>query len=431
MKDTLCPGVSRRAAIRVGVLGGLGLSLSQYLALADETPVRKATADACIFIHLQGGPSHLDTLDMKPDAPKEEQGEFKSIATKTPGYRICEHLPKLASAVDRFCILRGMSHSAGSHPQGDEYIFTGNRPNAAVKYPSLGSVLAKERPSRVDLPSFVVVPNSEMGAGFLGVAYSPYKTTSTPQKGKPFEVRGLALGEGVTIDDVQDRNRLLNDLDQRFQPLEKNSTLLDGMNRFGKIATEMILSAHARDAFDTSKENAKIADLFAADSFGQSLLLAARLVEFGVRFVTIHFEKSWDLHKDNFNGLKTQVLPPFDAGITALIEALQQKGLLNKTLVACLGEFGRTPNINPQAGRDHWPRAGWAMFAGGGVKVNQLIGGTDKRGQSPDDDTKIAPDDLAAGIYQALGIDSKKEYHTHTGRPVTLVQHGGTVRGMF
>jgi uncharacterized protein (DUF1501 family) len=430
MKSAFCDGITRRAALRVGVLGGLGMGLGRYLALANENRDRRPTADACIFIHLQGGPSHLDTLDMKPDAPAEERGEFSSIATRTAGYRVCEHLPKFAQSVNEFCIVRGMSHSAGAHPQADEYIFTGNRPSAAVKYPGLGSVLAKERPSRPDLPSFVAVPTSEMGPGFLGVAYSSFKTTNVPRRGQPFEVRGLSLANGLTLERVRDRARLLGDLDTKFRALEKNSSLLEGMDRFGRVAHEMILSAHARDAFDVSKETERLAHSFDNNEFGQSLLLAARLVEFGVRFVTVQ-NGAWDTHRDNFKNLKNQLLPPFDSAITALVEALKQKGLLQRTLVVCLGEFGRTPNINPLSGRDHWPRSGWALFAGGGVRVNQMIGGTDRKGHGPDDGTKIAPDDLAASIYTALGVDPHKEYFTNTGRPATLVQHGAVVPGLF
>jgi uncharacterized protein (DUF1501 family) len=422
--------VSRRTWLKAGFLGGVGLSLADFLALADTGRTNRPRADGCIFIHLKGGPSHLDTMDMKPEAPAAERGAFGSIATRLAGLRVCEHLPRFAQAADQFCLVRGISHSAGAHPQADEYIFTGNRPSAAVKYPSLGSVLARERPSRADIPGFVAVPISEMGPGFLGVAYAPFKTTAVPRRGQPFQVRGLALGAGVTVEQVQERTRLLQDLDTRFQALEKNNALLEGMDRFGRTATEMILSAHARRAFDVSREAAPISRLFADNDFSQSLLLACRLVEFGVRFVTVSFG-GWDTHLDNFNGLRNRLLPPFDAGISALVEGLRQKGLLARTLVACLGEFGRTPTINPQVGRDHWPRAGWALFAGGGVRTGQLLGGTDSKGHGPDNDTRIAPDDLAASIYDALGIDPRREYHTPNGRPVTLVPQGNVIPGLF
>jgi uncharacterized protein (DUF1501 family) len=423
-------GVTRRSFLKAGFLGGLGLTLADYLALADGKRASRPRADACIFIHLQGGPSHLDTLDMKPEAPAAERGEFTPVQTRVTGLRVCEHLPGFARAADRFCLVRGISHSAGAHPQADEYVFTGNRPSPAVKYPSLGSVLARERPSRPDTPSFVAVPTSEMDPGLLGVAYAPYKTTAVPRRGQPFQVRGLALGEGVSVEQVLERARLLEDLDTRFRAIEKDSALLEGMDRFGRTATQMILSAHARQAFDVGQESPRFAGLFADNELGQSLLLACRLVEFGVRFVTVS-HGGWDTHLDNFTNLKTKLLPPFDAGIVALVEGLRQKGLLERTLVVCLGEFGRTPAINARAGRDHWPRAGWALFAGGGVQTGQLLGGTDRKGHGPDSATKIAPDDLAASIYHALGIDARLEYHTPTGRPVLLVPHGKLLDGLL
>jgi uncharacterized protein (DUF1501 family) len=423
---------TRRTLLKAGFLGGVGLSLADFLALANEQPKQaiRPRADACLFIHLQGGPAHTDTLDMKPEAPEAERGEFKSIPSRMPGLRVCEHLPRLAEVANQFCLVRGMSHTAGDHPQGSEYIFTGNRPTAAVKYPSIGSVLSLERPSRADTPSFVAIPESEMGPGYLGVACAPFKTTAVPRRGQPFQVRGLALPEGVSLEQVQERTQLLNDLDNRFEAVERSNALLKGMDQFSRTATEMLLSAHARKAFDVSLESSRFAGLFPNDDFGQSLLLACRLIEHGVRFVTVHFG-GWDTHRDNFNGLRTKLLPPFDAGIRAVMEGMRQKGLLERTLVACLGEFGRTPAINNLAGRDHWPRAGWALFTGGGVRTGQLIGGTDKRGHSPDADTHITPDDLAASIYHALGIDPAREYHTNTGRPVMLVAHGRVMKNLF
>lgn len=425
-------GLSRRTFLKAGFVSGLGLGITDYLALADEqTPATiSARADACLFIHLQGGPAHTDTLDMKPEAPAAERGEFRSIPSRLPGLRVCEHLPLFAQAANQFCLVRGMSHTAGAHPQGCEYIFTGNRPSAAVQHPSIGSVLSLERPSRADIPGFVAIPESEMGAGYLGVAHAPFKTTAIPRRGRPFQVRGLGLPEGITLEHVRDRTHLLSDLDNRFETIERNNSLLQGMNRFGRTATQMLLSAHAREAFDVSRESPRFTELFANNDLGQSLLLACRLIEHGVRFVTVHMP-GWDTHRDNFNSLRTKLLPSFDAGISAVVEGLRQKGLLERTLVACLGEFGRTPTINNLQGRDHWPRAGWALFAGGGIRSGQLVGGTDNRGHSADDDTQISPDDLAASMYYVLGINPMREYYTSTGRPVTLVSRGRVMNNLF
>lgn len=422
--------ISRRALLRVGYLTGLGLSLADYLRLAAASEPNKATADAVIFVHLAGGPSHLDTLDMKPEAPVEEQGEFKRIHTRISGMHVCEHLPKLAAMLDRFTLLRGISHSAGAHPQANEYLFTGNRPNPAVVFPSLGSVAAKERPAAEELPGFVSIPSSEMGPGFFGVAYSAYKTTAIPVAGKPFEVRGLALTDGFSVDRVDRRDKLLRDLDKKLRQADANSSVLDGLDRFAEKATAMIMSDRARIAFDTHRESPSITKLFAADDAAQSLLLAARLVEHGVRFVTVTLD-AWDTHLDNFKNLKNKLLPPFDSGITALVQALEDKSLLERTLVIATGEFGRTPKINSNAGRDHWPRTMWTLAAGGGVGRGYLVGGTDVKGHGPDDSTHMTPDDLAASIYHALGIDHRLEYVTRSGRPAILVAEGKVISELF
>jgi uncharacterized protein (DUF1501 family) len=419
---------SRRRLLQAGVLGGVGLTLSNYLRLAEASPL-KPTAEACIFVHLKGGPSHLDTLDMKPEAPSEEQGEFKRIQTVIPGYEICEHLPRLAKLIDRFTLIRGISHAAGAHPLANEYLFTGNRPSPAVVYPAMGSVSAKELTSPEAIPPFVAIPNSDMAAGFLGVGYGSFKTTSVPKQGQPFEVRGLAVTGGLTIDKIKSRNELLRDLDQTFRTQEANSAVLAGLDRFSQKANEMILSDRSRQAFDVSRESPNILKLFEKDDVSQSLLLAGRLVEHGVRFVTVTHD-GWDTHTENFTGHK-KLLGPFDAGITSLVEMLEQKGLLGRVLVVATGEFGRTPTINKLAGRDHWPRTMWTLVAGGGAKRNFFLGGTDKKGHSPDADTKLKPDDLAASIYHALGIDPQHEYFTPNGRPVLLVPEGKVMAELF
>lgn len=430
MKSTFCDGITRREALRVGVLGSLGLGLADFLRLAQGNELSRR-AEAVIFVNLKGGPSHLDTLDMKPDAPADERGEFKSIPSKLPGLRVCEHLPKFAQVADQFTLIRGISHAVGDHPQADEYLYTGNRPVPAVKYPCCGSVLLKERPMEAALPGFVAVPATEMHPGHLGVAFAPFKTNAVPKAGKPFEVRGLGLAPGLSIDKVKERQQLLEDIDNTFRRADANSQFLDGLDRFGKQAHAMILSPRAREAFDTGKESPAIAKLFADDSLGQCLLLATRLVQYGVRFVTVGESAGWDTHLDNFNNLKNKLLPPLDRGLPALVTALKAKGLLDKTLVVVTGEFGRTPKINKNAGRDHWPRAMWTLVTGGGVQAGRLIGGTDRNGHAPDDDTRLKPDDLAATIYYALGIDPGKEYHTPTGRPVYLVRDGKVIKDVF
>ncbi len=421
--------IARRRLLQVGFLGGIGLSLADYLRLAQANE-KRPKAEACIFLHLKGGASHLDTLDMKPEAPREERGEFKSIPSVVPGYHVCEHLPRLARYIDRFTLVRGISHAAGAHPLANEYLFTGNRPTPAVVYPCLGSVAAKELAAPPAIPPFVTVPNSDMGPGYLGVSYGAFKTTAAPRPGKPFEVRGLATASGESLERILARNELLDDLNRTFGGLQSNSPLVDGLDRFGQQARDMILSQSARAAFDVSRESPGIVKLFEEDETSQSLLLACRLVEHGVRFVTVT-HNGWDTHLDNFTSLKNKLLPPFDSGITALVQALEAKGLLDRVLVVATGEFGRTPTINKNAGRDHWPRTMWTLVAGGGAKRNHFLGGTDSQGHAPDDDTHLKPDDLAASIYHALGIDPQLEYVTRAGRPVRLVPDGKVIADLF
>jgi len=429
------PGIrySRRSMLQVGFLSGVGLSLTDYLRLAaasESSARRRGTADAVIFVHLQGGPAHLDTLDMKPDAPSEERSPFAMIDTSISGVPACEHLPKLAKSLDQFALIRGISHATGDHLLANQFLLSGNKPSAAVRFPAVGCVMTKERPSADDMPSYVSIPNSDANPGFMGVEYAPFKTGTIPEAGKPFEMRGLALAEGMTVEKFRRRESLRSDLDTAFRDVDASADVLDGLDRFGKKAMEMILSPNARNAFDVSLESPSIAKLFAPNDLGQSCLLAARLVEHGVRFVSVS-HGGWDTHLDNFEKLQKPLLPELDAAAPALVEALRQKGLLERTLVVFTGEFGRTPTINKNGGRDHWPRTMWTLATGGGVRAGQLIGGTDEKGHGPDDDTHLKPDDLAASIFSALGVDHNLEYHTKTGRPVILVQHGEPIDGLF
>ena len=429
MKSAFCDGVTRRDCLRIGVIGGLGLSLSDVLRLEAADKQRKATADSVLFINLAGGPSHLDTLDMKPEGPSETRGEFKPIQSKLPGLMVCEHMPKFAAVADRFTLIRGIGHTAGAHEQAQSWISTGNRPTPALMYPSFGSVASKELPGQQDLPPYVAIPKTEWNAGYMGDAFAPFKTNAVPKPGQPFQVRGISLAEGLTLDKVNRRQRLLKKLDRTFRESDVNSQLLEALDKFGRQAHNMITSKQAQAAFDVAREDDVIRKAYGPDEFNQSLLLAGRLVEFGVRFVTVTYQ-GWDTHLDNFNGHK-RLLPPLDAGLSALVETLSSKGLLERTLVVVMGEFGRTPKINVNTGRDHYPRVNWCLMAGGGVRPGQLIGGTDKGGEAPDDSTDISPDDLAATLYHALGVDPLTEYYTNTNRPALLVPEGRVMSEIF
>ncbi|MFO0960069.1 MAG: DUF1501 domain-containing protein [Isosphaeraceae bacterium] len=426
-----CDGVRRREFLKVGLLGGAGLSLSGYLRLAEAGAVRPgAKAKAAIHIHLGGGPSHLDTFDLKPDAPSEYRGEFNPIETNVPGMAFCEHLPRLAKCADRFVLLRGVSHNLAAHEFGTKYMNTGNRPIPSLDFPGYGAVVTKELPAPKDLPPFVAIPNTPQTAGYLGVEYAPFSTTAAPQPNRPFEVRGIKLGQGLTIADLEKRQDLRASLDRTFKGFEDRSDLVNGLDRFTQRAYDIIASPSSRKAFDITQESAAITGLFGANPFSQSCLLATRLVESGVRFVSLT-NGGWDTHQDNFPRLKTKLLPELDNAVAGMLTALDEKGLLDSTAVMVSGEFGRTPKLNNRGGRDHYPRAMWVLMAGGGMKAGQVIGGSDDKGTGPASGEGISPDDVAASLYHALGIDPTKEYHTSTGRPVMIVRNGKVIPGLF
>jgi uncharacterized protein (DUF1501 family) len=429
---TTCDGIQRRDFVKVGLLGGAGLSLANYLRLAEAGEVSERGAKAGIFINLQGGPTHLDTFDMKPDAPAEYRGLFNPIKTNAPGVEFCEHMPKLAGCADKFAILRGVSHTLGAHQLGTEYVNTGTRPIASLEYPGYGSVFTKEKSTPADLPPFVAIPNSRQRPGFLGVKYAPFDTGAAPRPGAPFRVRGISLAGGMTITDLENRQRLLSDLDTTFAGIEADNQLLDGLDRFSQQAHAIISSKRARDAFDVSQESPEFAKPFGETPFGQSCLLATRLVESGVRFITVSLG-GWDTHQDNFAKLKDNLLPTLDEGLSALFAGLEAKGLLSSTAVFVTGEFGRTPKINERSdpgGRDHYPRCMFMLMAGGSVRGGQVIGESDDKAAGPKHDA-ITPDDAAASFYHNLGIDHTQEYHTDSGRPITIVRDGTVIKPLF
>jgi len=425
-----CDGIERRDFIKVGALAGLGVSLPQWISQSQAGEIKERKSKAAIFVRLTGGPSHMDTFDMKPNAPSTHKGEFNEISTKVPGIKISEHLPKLAKCTDKFAIVRGISHSLAAHQLGQQYLASGNRPIASLQYPTYGSVVAKELGGPEELPPFIAIPNQNNNpTGFLGVEYGPFDTGATPQKGRPMRVRGLASTPGMSLDDIERKQNLISRYDKRFGSLKYEDKILAGMDEFSRKAYLMMRSPAAKKAFDLAKEPNSIGNLFGAGGFSQSCLLSTRLVEAGVPFVTISYG-GWDTHQDNFNKLKDVNLPELDDGLAGLFQTLELKGLLESTTVFVSGEFGRTPKINARGGRDHYPRAMFSLFAGGGIDAGQVVGESDKNGEGPKD-WKITPDDLAATLYYTLGIDYKKEYHTPTGRPVMIVRDGSVIRELL
>ncbi|MDA7951268.1 MAG: DUF1501 domain-containing protein [Pirellulaceae bacterium] len=446
-----CEGPTRRDCLRIGALGFGTLALADLLritsyaqgaprkrTLPDPSLEKKNANDAnfgkaksAIFIDLNGGPSHIDTFDLKPEAKAEYRGEFRPIPTNVGGIEICEHLPKLAACADKFTIIRGVSHTLAAHRLGSQYVNTGNKPTAALQYPGYSSVFAKEKGGAPDLPHSVAIPQSNQSPGFLGIRYAPMNTNSVPQAGRPYQVRGLALTQGLTVEKVNDRNALLQRLDTTFDSLKEDQQLLDGLDEFQQKSLKILTSAKARRAFDVSRETAAFAKGFGTTPFGQSCLLATRLVESGVPFISLSLG-GWDTHQNNFTTLKNRLLPTLDEGLSALFTGLHEKGLLETTAVYVTGEFGRTPKVNNRAGggRDHYPRAMCMLMGGGAVSGGQVIGASDETASNPLE-RSFSPDDLAATFYYNLGIDPKLEYQTSSGRPITLVRDGNPVHDIF
>ena len=423
-RKVCCDGVRRRDFLTAGALGGVsflggGLTLGQSMALAASgRPPKKA-----IFVNLSGGPSHLDTFDPKPEAPDTHRGDFGAISTSIPGVAISDQLPQMAKSLDKLTLIRGVSHSLAAHQLGSDYVNTGNRPLPSLEFPGYSAVYSEKHGGPTDLPTSVAIPKSQQRPGYLGVEHAPMSTTSTPKAGQPYGVRGVTLGPGVTVQDVSRRSDLLKRLDTAFGDFARQDKLLAGLDRFSEQAYSVITSDRTRTAFDVSQESPTVLSRFDDNPFSQSCLLATRLIEHGVPFVTVQFG-GWDTHNDGFTRLKNEQLPPLDNGLSAMLETMHEKGLLDETVVFVTGEFGRTPKINTKRiGRDHYPRAMFMLMGGGGIPGGQVIGASDEFGAGPVGDG-YTPDDVAASFYTRLGINPRDEYQTPTGRPVMIVRDG-------
>jgi hypothetical protein len=420
---------SRRQLMKIGALG-TGFSLSQYLRL-QASQIEPTSMRSAIFIFMEGGPSHQDTFDLKPEAPVEVRGEFRPMDTCVSGIQICEHLPMLAQRADKYAIIRGITHNLADHGIGKQYLLTGNKPSRSISYPEYGSVVSHEHPSSPDLPTYVSIDEAFVGPGYLGSQYSPL-TAEKPRHGFTYSVRGISLEDGLTVSRYRSQMQLLNDLDQAFRGYEQLDEQVRGMDRFSEQAYDIISSPHTRAAFDLSQERTEESDRFGKHEFGQSLLLAARLIEAGVHFVTVRLRPAdfdFDTHSDNFAKLRT-LLPPFDRGLSALLDRLEERGLLSTTAILATGEFGRTPTINSQGGRDHWSRAMCALMAGGDVNAGQVVGSTDATASEPDG-AGFTPDDLAASFFQNIGISPDTEFQSNVGRPIILIRDGKPIRELL
>ncbi|MHC4995980.1 MAG: DUF1501 domain-containing protein [Planctomycetota bacterium] len=434
-KHQYCDGIDRRDFVRFGALTGFGLSVSMpgYLSAKEAGRVAKAAGKAAIFVNLPGGPSHMDTFDLKPDAPDTHRGEFDEIKTNVPGIRISEHLPKLAQCADKYAILRGVSHTLAAHKLGQQYLTTGNRPLPSLAFPTYGAVVSKMKNADPAIPPFVAIPNQKNDpTGYLGVENGPFETGKAPVAGRRMDVRGLALTNGMTVKDLDRRQSMLNRYDNAFGSFADEDKLLSGMDQFSQRAYAMMRSPKTRQAFDLTKESPAITAMFGDDSFSQSCLLATRLVEAGSKFVTVSFG-GWDTHNDNFGKLKSNLLPKTDAALAGLFTSLEAKGMLETTAVFVTGEFGRTPKIDHKRGtpgRNHYPRNMFCLLAGGGIRGGQVIGESDALGEAPKNDA-ITPDDVAASFYKAIGLDHTHEFQTPSGRPVMLVRYGNPIERLW
>jgi uncharacterized protein (DUF1501 family) len=441
---------TRRQALRIGGLGIAGLGLANALRAEAARGAAASRIKSCILIFYYGGPCQLDTWDMKPDAPVEVRGQFHSIATKTPGIWICEHLPKTARVMDKLAIIRSMHHPMRNHNSAAVEALCGRTPlkgdlellaDDPNSFPNYGAVLSSLTKRRVEVPVHVALPHvlynvvvlPGQTAGFLGAAHNHFQVTRDPSR-PDFEIDELTLPADLPLARLDDRRSLLSLVDAQMNGAE-HASRTRGMTTFQTRAFDLLRSEKVRQAFDLSRESAALRDRYGRHKLGQSLLLARRLVESGVRFVNVNDKvrngqlENWDSHENNFNRLKNDLLPPADQAFSALIEDLDTRGLLDSTLVIAMGEFGRTPQINKSAGRDHWPDVYSVVLAGGGIRGGSVYGSSDKIGAYPASDP-VKPGDLAATIFWRLGINPTTEIHDLTGRPYRVAD-GEPIRKLF
>jgi uncharacterized protein (DUF1501 family) len=429
-----CDGVSRRDFIRVGALGALGLSLPGLFhaeAKAAQAGRLKGRAKSVILVYLGGGLSHHDSFDPKPEAPAEVRGKYRTIATNVTGLRIGELLPHVARVMDRVALVRSGAHNNDHHETATNWVLSGRFGSAFGDFPAIGAVVAHEVGFKGQLPPYVSIPRNpsftwELGkSAYLGGRYESFKTGDPNAAG--FQVRDVGLSEPLTSRQQQRRRSLLQAVDNLARTVHGNDQVAT-YDEFQQRAAALVLSPQARGAFVIDQENGKLRDRYGRTTFGQSCLLARRLIERGVRFVTVN-NGGWDHHARIWDGLGHR-LPDFDQGFSALIEDMHARGLLSDTLVLVFGEFGRTPKINKDVGRDHWGPAASLLFAGAGVKGGLVLGQTDKQGayvtRRP-----VAPADVACTVYESLGINPRKWLMHPEGRPIEILDKGETVKELF
>ncbi len=431
-RDQRCDRVTRRDFLRVGGLTALGVSLADILRAqsADSTP-RGARAKSVVLVYLGGGLSHHDSFDLKPDAPAEVRGIYRQIRTNVPGTLIGELLPNMARMMDKVALVRSGAHNNDHHETATNWVMSGRFGSPFGDYPAIGAVVSQQLGFRGVLPPYVAIPRNpsftwELGkSAFLGRRYESFRTGDPNQN--DFRIPEIPTQEIISPTSARRRQSLLQSLDTLARDVQGNDQV-QSYGEFQQRANDLLLSREARSAFLIDQENARLRDRYGRNTFGQSCLLARRCVERGVRYVTVNYG-GWDHHARVFEGLNRK-LPEFDQGFSALLEDMHQRGLLDDTLVVAMGEFGRTPIINRDAGRDHWGPAASLLFAGAGVRGGMVLGATDRQGayvtRRP-----VAPADVAYTIYEAMGIDPHRWLMHPEGRPVEILDQGEPVRELF
>ena len=427
-----CDGVSRRSFVRMGGLAIGGMTLPNLLrneAAAKEAGL-SSRRKSVILVWQAGGPSHIDMYDLKPTAPSEYRGEFKPIPTNVPGIEISEHLPLQAAMFDKFSVVRSAFHTNAGHGMGSQWMLTGYQPTIEVNdnlYPSCGSVVsALLGPNEPGMPAYCTVPNRlDLGkAAYLGASYNPFSPDSNPND-PGFQVRNMKLPGNLNVDRLGRRQQLLGQVDSIRRDIDTKGDIA-GLDKFYRDAFEMVTNEKALKAFDINKEDPRLREKYGRNDLGQSCLLARRLVEAGVTYVTIQAGGGWDTHGNNFAELKNNLLPKFDRGVAALVDDLCVRGMQDDVVVMAMGEFGRTPRINPGAGRDHWPGAMNVLFAGGGLKMGQAIGTTDSKAEYPTS-KPYTPGCILSTMYHTLGIDPHHTFYDHGRRPLMVLPEGQPV----
>jgi hypothetical protein len=433
MKCTGNP-MGRRTFLTIGAIGGLGLSLADLFRIEKAQADLKnydfipAKAQSVIHVFLPGGMAHQESFDPKPFSPIEYRGEMGSIKTKT-GEVVSETIPKLAAVSDKFAIIRSMTHGEAAHERGTHNMFTGYKPSPALIFPSFGSIVSNQYGPRNNLPPYVCIPNQPnefAGCGYLSSSFAPFSLGADPAAGG-FKVRDLNLPNGVDDNRFARRRSALEAVNYYFTQRDKSDSVA-AMNTFYDRAYSLISSPKAREAFDIEKEPAPLRDAYGRNTAGQRLLMARRLVEAGVRMVTLTYG-GWDMHNSITPSMRNQ-MPALDQGLATLISDLDQRGLLSSTLIMVSSEFGRTPKINNTAGRDHWPKVFSVMLAGGGVKGGAVYGSSDATASEPEDEP-IAPADLANTMYHLMGIVADKEIMAPGGRPIEIVDGGKLIKDLI